>query len=109
MTETINFPSTATETMCVFARPTEGEDTGFKILLVSTLHKYFMQDEDINIGEVEITYKLPGGMTHIDLVKLAIDTIQEKASAAMAEAVKRDQKYKEMINQLQRLTYQPEF
>lgn len=79
--------------------------SGFRIEGVAHRHQWYLSDEDIKLGEVEVEVPHPSNLSVADLRLKAIATLQEKQRNARVEAQKIVNSLQEKIQALQQLTY----
>ena len=96
-----------TETMCIYAVPDDNEEIGFKFRLIPKRRKWWMNDNDICVGETEVSYSPPSNMTKEQLVMKAIETLKDKQKETMANAQLKYNSLQAKINKFQLLTHQP--
>ena len=95
------------ETMSIYAVPDSQESIGFKFKLIPQEKKWWMHDEDICVGEVEVEYDPPSDMTKDQLVLKAIETLKDKQTQAMASAQVKYNELQEKINKLTLISHNP--
>ena len=94
------------EKMTIFVRPDSANEKGFKVMAVNDVHKYWMTDEDINVGDAVVEYELPEDMTHESLALKSIVTLKERQQKVRADAEVKIQNMEKKINQLLMITDQ---
>ena len=99
---------TSKETMCIFAIPDADAKEGFTTTLIQPRHKWLMNDEDINLGEVDVYYDIPSSLDRNELIGKAITTMKEKQARYRAEAEEKCTRLQEKINTLLMITHQSE-
>lgn len=79
--------------------------TGFTIVGIAERHQWYISDEDIKLGEVDVEVPHPNNLSVADLRLKAIMTLQEKQRNVYAEAQRAVNRLQERIQSLQQLTY----
>ena len=98
--------NTIQEKMTLFVRPCSEGENGFKVMSVNEVHKFWMLDEDINIGQVTVDYQLPEDMTHETLALKSVATLKERQKKVQADAHMKIKKMEEKIERLLMITDQ---
>lgn len=94
-----------TEEMLVYACPDADAEGGMDFRLVRPSDTWRMNDEDIKLGEVSVTYSIPGTLSRAELVNKAVVTLREKQQSARAYAEKRCIELESKIDKLLMLTH----
>lgn len=94
-----------TITVSVWAVENQKAERGFDLTVVPVNKAWFMNESDINIGNISISFDAPGNMSEIDLRLKAIETLEAKKETIMAEAYKRTIELQKKIDAMKLLTY----
>lgn len=94
------------EKMTIFVRPDSENENGFKVMAVNDVHKFWMTDEDINVGVATVEYDLPEDMTNQSLALKSIATLKERQDKVRADAYVKIQNMEEKIATLMMITDQ---
>lgn len=94
-----------TETMLLFIESDEKSEDGMAFLLTNFRHQWATRDEQINLGEIEITYEIPFGLDSDAIREKAIKTLQDKQERIIADAYMAKQRLQIKIDKLLMLTH----
>lgn len=94
--------------MCLYARPNDDSESGFDWLLIEERHRWFMNDHDVMMDTVVVEFFPPEDMSTDEITMKAIETMREKQKQIRADANMRVNKLEAKINNLLRITHQPE-
>lgn len=94
-------------TMAIMLRPDKDEPDGMGFYLWPVNRLYYCDDDDVKIAEIDVPFEVPGDMTHEDIAKKAVETLEEKQKNEWARAQRRVDMLQIRINKLRMLTHQP--
>lgn len=94
-----------TEKMVLFIESDEKSEEGMAFLLTNKRHQWATRDDQINLGEVEATYKIPADLDADSIRKKAIETLRAKQDRILADAYMAKQRLQDKIDKLILLTY----
>lgn len=95
-----------TEHFHIYARSDPDSETGMRFILLPSGYTFLSNDEDIEVGAVDLEYQVPSHLNADELRKLAIQTLEKKQREVMAEAERRRNELQGKINDLLRLEHQ---
>ena len=91
--------------MFLYAESSKEEESGIELSLIPKRFKYYMGDEAVELEEVTVRYNRPSKLDEDILRKKAIETLQSKQKAVIAEAYRREQELQGKIDKLLLLTH----
>lgn len=94
-----------TDIMSLFASPNKYAENGFTLQIIPKNRHYWMHDTDVNLGDIKVSFKLPGNMTREELALKAVQTLRDKKDAERANSQKRITELEKKINELLLITH----
>ena len=91
--------------MFLYAESSKEEESGIELSLIPKRFKYYMGDEAVELEEVTVRYNRPPKLDEDTLRKKAIETLQSKQKAVIAEAYRREHELQGKIDKLLLLTH----
>lgn len=98
-----------TEKLLLYVRPDAEASQGMKFMLINPLHKYWMEDTDINLQLIEVNADVDTGLSEEDYRAAAIQTLIDKQQRVRAEAERRCVQLQEKIDSMKLITYRNDY
>ena len=88
-----------------WATPDNEQERGFSLLLMPPEKSWYMGNDDVDLGEVEVLFSPPEEMTEQQMRLKAIKTLEAKQKRLIAEAQNEVTKLQSRIDGMKLLTH----